>query len=182
MKKSKKIGKTQVTLAVMIVALAAAVGLNMKYSAENPGSTGDSSSKYMGQADYVDAPNDGETDQSSEDKYFTNLRNERKKSRDTALGIIEETLENENITEAQRESAVKQAQALAQATEQEAGIETILRAKGFSNVVVLIGENDVNVIVDGNLDEARTARIQDAVMSQTEFTAADIKIIAAENK
>ncbi len=180
MKKSKKIGKTQVTLAIMVVALAAAVGLNMKYSAENP-STGDSSSKYMGQADYVDAPADSDAG-SNEDKYFTDLRAERKKSRDDALGIIEETLENKDISEEQRNEAVKQAQALALATEQEAGIETVLKAKGFSNVVVLIGEKDVNVIVDGNLDEARIARIQDAVMSQTDFTSADIKIIAAENK
>ncbi|MEE0929337.1 MAG: SpoIIIAH-like family protein, partial [Acutalibacteraceae bacterium] len=140
------------------------------------------SSKYMGQADYVDAPVDSEGTQDSEDKYFSGLRAERQKSREAALDIIEETLENKNITDEQRNSAMQQANALALATEQEAGIETILKAKGFVNVVVLIGEKDVNVIVDGNLDEARTARIQDAVMSQTDFTAADIKIIAAENK
>lgn len=182
MKKTKKFGKTQVALAVMVVALAAAVGLNMKYSAEGNGTQNDASSKYLGQADYVNASVEGQTDENTEDKYFSDLRKDRLAAREEALDIIEETLENKDLSEEQKNAALERSAAIARAAEQEAGIETILKAKGFGNVVAVIGETDVNIIVDGEPDSAKIAQIQDAVIAQTDFTAADIKIITAENK
>lgn len=185
MKKTKRFGKAQVALAVMVVALAAAVGLNMKYSAEQEGNPADASSKYLGQAEYVNASVAGESGDSSsenESTYFTELRKDRQKSREEALDILEETLDRTDLSEAQRAETTAMINALAQATEQEAGIETVLRAKGFKNVVAVIGENDVNVIVDVELDAAKTAQIQDAVISQTNFAVADIKIISAQEK
>ena len=58
--------------------------------------------------------------------------------------------------------------------------QIILKAKGFKNVVAVVGEKDVNVIIEGTSDAAKIAQIQDAVLSQTPFTAADIKIISAD--
>ncbi len=185
MKKTKTFGKAQVALAVMVVALAAAVGLNMKYSAEQEGNPTDTSSKYLGQAEYVNASVSGESDDSSsnaESSYFTQLRKDRKESREEALDILEETLDRTDLSEAERAETTAMINALAQATDQEAGIETVLKAKGFKNVVAVIGENDVNIIVDGELDTAKTTQIQDAVISQTNFAVADIKIISSQEK
>ena len=55
-----------------------------------------------------------------------------------------------------------------------------IKAKGFKNALVVIGEKDVNVIVDTAPDTSKTLQIQDAVLSKTDFTAADIKIISAD--
>lgn len=185
MKKTKRFGKAQVALAVMVVALAAAVGLNMKYSAEQDGTSANTSSKYLGQAEYVNASVSGESaDKSSsgESKYFKELRENRQKTREEALDILEETLDRTDLSEDQRSETTAQINSIAQAAKQEAGIETVLKAKGFNNVVAVIGENDVNVIIDIELDAAKTAQIQDAVISQTNFAVADVKIIAAQEK
>lgn len=182
MKKAKKFGKTQVTLAVMIVALAAAVGLNMKYSADQ---TNNTSSKYLGQAEYVNASVSGESSQTSSNKesdYFKNLREERQKTREEAIKVLEETLERTDLTEELKAETTVLLNAIAQATQQEASIETVLKAKGFKNVVAVISQSDVNVIVDGEIDGAKTAQIKDAVISQTNFSAADVKIISADEK
>ena len=175
MKKSKR-GKTQIALAVMVVALAAAIGLNMKYSADQEAKT-DTSSKYLGQAEYVNAEVDIED---SEADYFKNLRNDRKKARNEALDILEETLNNTNLSEAERKIALEKVNALTLAGDREAAIETVLKAKGFKNVVAVVGEKDVNVIIDGTDDATKIAQIQDAVLSQKAFTSADIKIISAD--
>lgn len=175
MKKTKR-GRTQIALAVMVVALAAAIGLNMKYSAEQE-QVSNTSSKYLGQAEYVNAEvelEDTETD------YFKKLRKERKAARDEALDVLEETLNNANLSESERQIALDKANALALAGDQEAAIETVLKAKGFTNVVAVVGQEDVNVIIEGTSDAVKIAQIQDAVLSQTPFTAADIKIISAD--
>lgn len=175
MKKTKR-GRTQIALAVMVVALAAAIGLNMKYSAEQEAQT-DTSSKYLGQAEYVNAEVDIED---TEADYFKTLRNERKKAREESMDLLEETINNTNLTESERKTALDKLNALSLASDREAAIETVLKAKGFKNVVAVVGEEDVNVIIDGTDDASKIAQIQDAVLAQTPFTAADIKIISAD--
>ncbi len=180
MKKGKG-GKTQIALAVMVVALAAAVGLNMKYSADQEKGT-DTSSKYLGQAEYVNAEVNSEKDDKAEEKdYFVKLRNDRQKAREEALDIIEETLDRTDLKTEEKKNAVDKAAALAAAAEQEAAIETVLKAKGFSSVVAVIGEKDINIIIEGTSDAKKIAQIQDAVLSKTSFTSADIKIISADD-
>ena len=175
MKKAKR-GKTQIALAVMVVALAAAVGLNMKYSAEQEKAT-DTSSKYLGQAEYVNAE---VQNQATEKDYFKQLRADRKKAREEALDILEETLNRTDLTEEERKASLDKTNALALASDREAAIETVLKAKGFTNVVAIVGEKDVNVVIEQETDAAKIAQIQDAVMAQTPFSPAEIKIISAE--
>ena len=180
MKKSKS-GKTQIALAVMVVALAAAVGLNMKYSAEQENGT-NASSKYLGQAEYVNAEVSSQTDDKAEEKdYFVQLRNDRNKAREEAIDIIEDTLDRSDLTTEEKQSAVDKAAALATAAEQEAAIETVLKAKGFGSVVAVIGEKDINIIIDEASDAKKITQIRDVVLSKTSFTAADIKIISASD-
>ncbi len=179
MKKAKK-GKTQLALAVMVVALAAAIGLNMKYSADETNKP-DTSSKYLGQAEYVNAEVENQ-DKTAENEYFKTLWADRSKTREEALDILEELLAKTDLTAEEKKSAADKATALAAAVEQEAAIETILKAKGFKNVLVVIGDKDVNVIIDSAPDSAKTQQIRDAVLSKTEFTAADIKIITSNEK
>lgn len=180
MKKHKKFGKTQVALAVMVVALAAAVWLNMKYSAAQTqaASSNDGSSKYLGQAEYVNASVSGAT--YDEPDYFKELRTKRKEAREEALAILEETLDRDDLTSSERQAAAERSAAIAEATEAEAAIETVLKAKGFNNVLAIIGDDDVNVAVDIQPDAAQAVQIQEAVMSQTSFGASQIKIISAQ--
>lgn len=178
MKPAKKIKKAHVALAVMVIALSAAVWLNMKYGAAGTEpSSQNTSSKYLGQAEYVNAE---VGDVAEEDSYFASLRADRKKARDEALDIIEETLDRDDLTEEERRQALEHSESISEAAEAEVSIETVLKAKGYENVLAVIGEKDVNVIIKGELTAAVSAQIRDAVFSYTDFEASQIKIISAD--
>jgi hypothetical protein len=132
-------------------------------------------SKEPNDMDFVNMLN-----QTKEEDSFTKLKNERKKALEQALDAVEETLKKEGLTDAQKAAAAEQAAAVSRRVEQENAVETLLSAKGFSKVLVIIGEKDVNVVVEKKPDMAAIAQIRDAVASKTDFNASDVKIISAE--
>lgn len=180
MKKGKVFGKSQIALAVMIIALAGAIWLNMSYSKDSKEAANDTPSKYLGQAEYVNNEQSGEEGSSDPvTLYFQRLRSDRLNAREDAIAVIEETLESTDLSDANKKAAVDRAAELASRTEKEAAIETLLRAKGFAAGIAVIGDEDINIIVHSDeLLTSQTVQIQDAVLSQTDFPLSKIKIIA----
>ena len=176
MKKGKVFGKHQVVLALMVLCLGAAVWLNMKFS---------STEKYLGEATYVSNKTDssGEAVQTAatvkEDKdYFATAQKDRQTALDEAQQLVEETLKSANVTDDEREKALNAINQIAARVEKANNIETLLKAKGFSKAVVVIGDNDVNVIVKSEgVTTAQTLQIQDIVTAQTQIPLSNIKII-----
>lgn len=179
MKMGKKFGKVQISLAVLVIALGAAVWLNMRYTSAETEKETDTSSKYLGQAEYVNAT---VSEKEETEDEFTRLKKERKKAREEALAIVEETLKDNNLTDAQKTEAANRSAKIAKTAEQENSVETVLKAKGFKKVLVIIGEKDVNVVVEKMPDMSAIAQIRDAVSSQTDFNPSDVKIISAKNE
>lgn len=180
MKKGKVFTKSQVALAVMVAALAGAVWLNMRYSTENAEAANNESSKYLGSASFVNGETNEEQNVVTDPVtvYFNRLRADRLKSREEALDIIEETLEDSGLSEENKKTALDTAAALAKRTEKEAAIETLLKAKGFPSAIAVIGDEDINMIVESaGLTAAEVVQIQDAALSQTDFPASKIKIV-----
>lgn len=176
MKKGKVLGKTQVTVALMVIALGAAIWLNTKYLP--------SSTKYLGEASYVGNTEGGEAVEtaakadSTEADYFAMSKKERKSSREEAIDFIEETLDNDKLTDADKKSAIAKAEEIAQRMEQESNIETLLKAKGFSKALAVINDTGVSVIVKSEgLTSQQTLQIQDIITSETNIPLANIKII-----
>ncbi len=180
MKKGKVFGKSQIALAVMIIALAGAIWLNMSYSKDSKEAANDTPSKYLGQAEYVNNEQSGEEGSSDPvTLYFQRLRSDRLNAREDAIAVINETLESTDLSDANKKAAVDRAAELASRTEKEAAIETLLRAKGFAAGIAVIGDEDINIIVHSDeLLTSQTVQIQDAVLSQTDFPLSKIKIIA----
>ena len=180
MKKGKVFGKSQIALAVMIIALAGAIWLNMSYSKDSKEAANDTPSKYLGQAEYVNNEQSGEEGSSDPvTLYFQRLRSDRLNAREDAIAVINETLESTDLSDANKKVAVDRAAELASRTEKEAAIETLLRAKGFAAGIAVIGDEDINIIVHSDeLLTSQTVQIQDAVLSQTDFPLSKIKIIA----
>ena len=72
---------------------------------------------------------------------------------------------------------------MAEDTVTEAQIENLVMAKGYTDCVAFIGDDSISVVVsapEAGLGESDTARITDIVMSETNFTVEQIKIIGAE--
>ncbi len=179
MKKGKVFGKSQIALAVMVVALAGAVWLNMRYSGETAEASGNTSSKYLGEASYVNGEAEGESSGDESSVYFSRMRADRLKTREDAIALIEESLGNAELSEENKKAALDKATELAMRSEKEAAIETLLKAKGFSAAIAIIGDEGINIVVESELLEPADALIiQDAALSQTDFTVKDIKIVS----
>lgn len=178
MKKGKVFGKTQIAVTVMVVALGAAIWLNMKYTP--------SSGKYLGEASYVSGTSSQSgtvqtsagAKESADADYFTTAKKDREKARKEAQEVIEETLKSEKLTDADKKSALARAEEIAGRIESEGNIESLLKAKGFEKAVVIISDTGASVVVKSDgLTSAQTLQIQDLITSETNIQLANIKIV-----
>lgn len=174
MKKGKVIGKKQLILAVMVIALGAAVWFNMNYAGSN--------TKYLGQAQFVDN-SQGETLQTSANinNYFETTKAERDK---TAKDMQEEITEAIRLANGNEEALKSASDALAKLLERKAketNIENLLKAKNFADVIAIIGDNDVNIVVKAdNLSAAETIQIQEVAAVHSGLTLDKIKILTVK--
>lgn len=169
----KKIKKRGAVYGVIALLLCAAVYLNWSY---------------------VDAPDEllaaGETDTDSAsapmeggEDYFAASRLSREQARDEAVSTLRELSESEEADQAAKDEAAAQISALADDSVTEANIESLIRAKGYADAVVMIGDSSVNVVVappDGGLQATDVTVIKDIVVSETGVTAGQVKIVEAE--
>lgn len=173
--------RNAVVLAVLVL-VGASVYLNWRY-ADNVAQTG----KILGQATLVNQ-NNGTVEETEEgastvsDDYFDTARLSRQQARDSAISMLQEAEMDENATEDVLNEASRTLQVLAAYTVAEAQIESLVTAKGYDDCVVFMGEDSCSVVVadpDG-VDSTDAARIKDIVISETGYTAAQIKIMEAE--
>ncbi len=97
----------------------------------------------------------------------------RAKNKETLLEIIN----NENLSDEQKQDAVTQMIAMTKIAEQEAAVETLLLSKGFSEVVVNLTETSADVVVNSSeLTDANRAQIEDIITRKTEISPENIVI------
>ncbi len=182
MKNKSIFGKKQLIMAALLLALGGAVWLNMQYSGAAGGfitNGGASSNKNLGDTKYV-ANVSGETavQTAAGTDYFTTANAERKKARDEAIALLEETLSKVDSNSSAKQKASDEITDIAKRIEQEAAIETLIKAKGFETALVVIGDDSVSVIVKADeLLQSQILQIQDAVTSQTKISLENIKIV-----
>lgn len=176
MKKGKVLGKGQITVAVMLVALGAAIWLNAKYLP--------SDTKYLGEVSYVSNNTSSqkvvETAAKVEEKtdYFITAKDDRTAAREEACETIEETLKNSKVSENDKKSALAKIEEIGARIESESNIETLLKAKGFEKTVAVMNDTGITVVVKSEgLTSAQTLQIQDIITNETNMTLEKIKII-----
>ncbi len=97
----------------------------------------------------------------------------RAKNKETLLEIINST----GITDEQKQDAVNSMVEMTEIAEKEAAAEILLEAKGFSDVVVSINGDAVDVVVNAaELTDAQRAQIEDIVKRKTDISAENIVI------
>ena len=97
----------------------------------------------------------------------------RAKTKDTLLNIINHT----NIEEAAKQQAIQDMIELTEIAEKENAAETLLMAKGFSDPVVSISSDKVDVVVNAaSITDAQRAQIEDVVKRKAEVGADSIII------
>ncbi len=97
----------------------------------------------------------------------------RAKNKETLMEIINSA----GLTDEQKSDAVNSMVQMTEVAEKETAAEILLEAKGFSDVVVSINENAVDVVVNATeLTDVQRAQIEDIVKRKTEIAAENIII------
>ena len=102
-----------------------------------------------------------------------NREQERSKNKDALLEIVN----NQAVTDEQKQNAVDELVRLTEVAQMEADAEMLLEAKGFNNVVVSINDNCCDVVLDmGDDTESARAQVEDVIKRKTDITAENIVI------
>ena len=97
----------------------------------------------------------------------------RSKNKETLLEIINNT----SIAEAQKQDAIDSMIQMTDVAERENAAEILLEAKGFSDVVVSITDNEADVVLNmGDVTDAKRAQVEDIVKRKTGISAENIVI------
>lgn len=109
-------------------------------------------------------------------------KNDKAQTRAQNEAMLQQIIDNANLSEAEKSEAVSKMVAIAANSEMETATETLLQAKGFSNVMVSITENSADVVVDAaDLTEAQVAQISDIINRKTGITYDKIVITPVKN-
>lgn len=186
--------KRNAVAAMIVLFICVAVYLNWSYTQGigQEDAVDADSPKILGEATLTNQEEEGKKEQVTKEEkekspkdtvandYFTNARMEKQKARDSALNTLKETTNQENISQEARDRATASIETLATGAVAESRIETLVRAKGFTDCVALINEESVNVIVkapEGGLTQSDTSKIRDIVVAEAKVKPSQIKII-----
>ena len=99
----------------------------------------------------------------------------RSKNKESLLKIIND----ESIDDKQKQDAIQTMISITEIAEKEADAEMLLKAKGFSNVVVSVSDDSCDVVLDmGDVTDAKRAQVEDIVKRKTGISADKIVITA----
>ena len=191
--KNTKISKKRsLILASLVLALATAVYLNWQFSSNKEMSITDEvmSTKELGQAQFVnnsqvcDSKPENDNNQNGEVKdkgYFDKAKAERQKARDESTETIKEILDDAKSSEETKAEAVKKAGEISKRIEQESNIENLIKAKGFSECLAFLQNDECSIVVgEGDLNENAAVSIKDIVCGQAGISPDKVKIVQAK--
>ena len=191
----------RLTAAALALALGGAVYLNYSFSQSAPetvstaasaqttaleedavavldpltGQEAEETGKNYGEAQLVSVSKDSGTE------FFESARLARTKARDEALDALKKSLKNAQLTDAEKTALTEQLNAQVNNITVESALETLIKAKGFADCVVMLDGDKVNVTVmteNDALTADEVTRIRDVVLSQLKgCKAQDITVV-----
>lgn len=127
---------------------------------------------------------EAKAEQSASD-YFAQARLTRQQSRDEALNLLESASKAEGASQETIDSALTAIAAMASDSMTETRIENLLLAKGYVDCVAYITGDSISVAVPSppeGLTSAQVAAITDAITSDTDFSASQLKVVEVKSE
>ncbi len=107
----------------------------------------------------------------------------REQTRAKNKEVLMDLINNENISEAQKQDAINNMIELTSIAEKETATETLLSAKGYEGAIVSIIDDMVDVVINKEkLEAADVAKIEDIVTRNTGVEVKNIVITTMKNK
>ena len=169
---SRTVRSVVVVMAVLLIGLA--VYLNYQWFYDPVGNLGYGENNMEDNLDDNASANAGE----GENDYFASTLLTRQQSRDEAIDVLMLVSENAEASEEARAEAQAQISRIAVDIQNEANIESLVKAKGFEECIAVIGTDSVSVIVKAESLQAKdTAQILSIVYETTGITPENVSII-----
>ena len=110
--------------------------------------------------------------------FFAAARSERDATRESEFLYLDAIMNSEASTEGAKATAQEQKLALVDRMEKELALETLIKGKGFEDVIVTIGDSGVSIVVGSQeLTVEQANQILSVVVSETTFKPTDVNVI-----
>lgn len=172
-----KLNKKVLTLCGVIVILVAAVVVNQTV-VKNQGENGAAAAQANAAQENVSAASSSGVLQQM--NFFDSFRNERDSTRAQEIAyidsIIEQGADAETMADAQQQKL-----SIVDHMEKEMTIESLLKAKGFTDAAVTLHTGSVNVILSAEtLSDEQVAQVLDIIVRETGEKTENVKITTAQ--
>lgn len=170
---SKTARSLVVVSAVLLIGLAVYLNYRWFYDPVNSMGYGDNNME-----DNFDGSTSVDGDADNVENYFTSAAINRQEARDEAIDVLKLIAENDEASAEAKADAANRISQIAVDIQNEANIETLVKAKGFLECVAVISEDAVSVIVSAeSLQASDTAKILSIVYETTGISPSKVSII-----
>ena len=173
----RRIGKRNFIIFGAVLLVAAAVGINLIFLADDKNDGFDyDQSAGMDAGSQGTSADTGKND--GDESYFSSVQISRQQTRDEAIEVLQSVVDNASSTEAAKAEALAEINKMAGIMEAEANIESLVIAKGFEECVAVVSGTGANIVVKSDgLNASQISQINEIVYEQAGILPVNIKII-----
>ena len=139
------------------------------------------SDELLNLGDSVQVGGTGDGQNNTQIDYFAAVRLSRQEARDSAVSLLQEAMA---YGDAQQVAASNEAlETIIQTALTEAQIESLVIAKGYTDCVAYMSDSGISVAVaspEGGLQAGDVAIIADIVLTQSDYSMADIRVVEVQ--
>ncbi|HCI64568.1 MAG TPA: stage III sporulation protein AH [Clostridiales bacterium] len=186
-----KVWKKNLVAAAILITVCAGIYVNWLYTEDNAAASledsldaekvmSDDSLALEGDMAAIAAGEDVATTASD---YFAAVRLSRQQARDNAVNLLQEAMAYADTTSSKELESAASLDDIVQTALSEAQIESLVIAKGYADCVAYMSGDGISVAVsspEGGLQQADVAVIADIVMSQSDYTMSDIRVVEVQ--
>lgn len=186
-----KIWKKNMIAAAVLVTVCAGIYVNWLYTEDSAAvSLTDTldAEKVMSDEDLIltgdmAAISAGEEVQTTAADYFAAVRLSRQQARDSAVNLLQEAMAYSTTDSGKDVESAMELEDIVQTALSEAQIESLVIAKGYADCVAYMSGEGISVAVsspEGGLQQADVAVIADIVMTQSDYSMEDIRVVEVQ--
>lgn len=186
-----KVWKKNLVAAAILVTVCAGIYVNWLYTEDKTAASLEDSldtQKVMNEDTLVlsgdmEAIAAGEDTISTSTDYFAAVRLSRQQARDNAVNLLQEAMAYSGSEGSKDVESAMELEEIVQTALSEAQIESLIIAKGYADCVAYMSGEGISVAVsspEGGLQQADVAVIADIVMTQSDYSLDDIRVVEVQ--
>ena len=186
-----KVWKKNLVAAAILVTVCAGIYVNWLYTEKNTEVSLEDAldtqkvmnEDSLGLSGDLEAIAAGEDVTSTSTDYFAAVRLSRQQARDSAVNLLQEAVAYSGTESGKDVESAMELEDIVQTALSEAQIESLIIAKGYADCVAYMSGEGISVAVaspEGGLQQADVAVIADIVMTQSDYSMEDIRVVEVQ--